>query len=140
MNERIGYLLGGVHMKDYCLRPTSLTDVEGLASFNNAVDGGSSETLAPDVARELIDYGLHPGVPRTGNQASADPAKQSMRSELRVVLRGKCIAFVRVVDLCSDDPETLYYENPSGCVRGVLFALALQVALIIAACWVLSSL
>ena len=60
-----------------------------------------------------------------------------MRPELRIVRREASIVSINVADVCSDDPEQLYYEDKLGCARGVLFAFAFQAALVVvvAVCW-----
>lgn len=60
-----------------------------------------------------------------------------MRPELRIVRRADNIISVNVADVCSDNPEELYYEDKLGCARGVVFALGFQAALVAAAavCW-----
>ena len=60
-----------------------------------------------------------------------------MRPELRIVRREESILALNVADVCSDDPEQLYYENKLGCARGVVFALAFQTVLVTigAVCW-----
>ena len=60
-----------------------------------------------------------------------------MRPELRIVRREASIVSVNVADVCSDNPEQLYYEDKLGCARGIVFAIALQVALVGLAvlCW-----
>ena len=47
-----------------------------------------------------------------------------MRPELRIVRREASIVSLNVADVCSDDPEQLYYEDKLGCARGVVFAVA----------------
>ncbi len=72
-----------------------------------------------------------------GMQAIPIVTEQSMRPELRIVRREASILSVNVADVCSDDPEQLYYEDKLGCARGVVFALAFQGALVAlgAICW-----
>jgi hypothetical protein len=64
-------------------------------------------------------------------------AEQTMRPELRIVRKAEHIIDVNVADVCSDNPEELYYEDKLGCARGVVFALAFQGALVVlaAVCW-----
>jgi hypothetical protein len=72
-----------------------------------------------------------------GIQAFPNLAEQSMRPELRIVRRAESIVSLNVAEVCSDDPEQLYYEDKLGCARGVVFAFAFQTALVvvIAVCW-----
>ncbi len=60
-----------------------------------------------------------------------------MRPELRIVRRAESIVSVNVADVCTDNPEQLYYEDKLGCARGIVFAFAFQGALIAVAsvCW-----
>lgn len=60
-----------------------------------------------------------------------------MRPELRIVRRSEAIVSLHVADVCSDDPEQLYYEDKLGCARGVVWAFAFQAALVVAVaiCW-----
>jgi hypothetical protein len=64
-----------------------------------------------------------------GIQAFPNLAEQSMRPELRIVRKQESIVSLNVADVCSDDPEQLYYEDKLGCARGVVFALAFQAVL-----------
>ncbi len=63
--------------------------------------------------------------------------EQAMRPELRIVRRAENIVSVNVAEVCSDNPEEMYYEDKLGCARGVVFALGFQGALVAAAavCW-----
>jgi hypothetical protein len=72
-----------------------------------------------------------------GIQAFPNLAGQSMRPELRIVRRAESIVSLNVADVCEDNPDQLYYEDKLGCARGIVFALALQVALVaaVALCW-----
>ena len=67
-----------------------------------------------------------------GIQAFPNFAEQSMRPELRIVRREESIVSLNVADVCSDDPEQLYYEDKLGCARGVVFAVTFQLALVVA--------
>ncbi len=60
-----------------------------------------------------------------------------MRPELRIVRREASIVSLNVADVCSDDPEQLYYEDKLGCARGVVFAVTLQLVLVVVGtlCW-----
>ena len=72
-----------------------------------------------------------------GIQAFPNLAGQSMRPELRIVRRAESIVSLNVADVCTDDPEQLYYEDKLGCARGIVFAFAFQAALVGVAvlCW-----
>jgi hypothetical protein len=72
-----------------------------------------------------------------GIQVFPNLAGQSMRPELRIVRRAESIVSLNVADVCSDNPEQLYYEDKLGCARGIVFAFAFQVALVGVAvlCW-----
>ena len=72
-----------------------------------------------------------------GIQAFPNLAGQSMRPELRIVRKEESIVSLNVADVCSDDPEKIYYEDKLGCARGIVFALAFQAALVgvVALCW-----
>jgi hypothetical protein len=72
-----------------------------------------------------------------GIQAFPNFAERSMRPELRIIRKEASIVSINVADVCTDDPEKLYYEDKLGCARGVLFAFAFQAALVVAAavCW-----
>jgi hypothetical protein len=72
-----------------------------------------------------------------GIQAFPNLAERSMRPELRIVRRAESIVSLNVADVCSDNPEQLYYEDKLGCARGIVFAFAFQVALVavVALCW-----
>jgi hypothetical protein len=72
-----------------------------------------------------------------GIQAFPNLAGQSMRPELRIVRRAESIVSLNVADVCEDNPDQLYYEDKLGCARGIVFALAFQVALVavVALCW-----
>jgi hypothetical protein len=72
-----------------------------------------------------------------GIQAFPNLAGQSMRPELRIVRKAESIVSLNVADVCTDDPESFYYEDKLGCARGIVFAFAFQVALVavIALCW-----
>jgi hypothetical protein len=72
-----------------------------------------------------------------GLQAFPNLADGSMRPELRIVRREASIVSVNVADVCSDDPEQLYYEDKLGCARGVVFALSFQLVLVLIGtlCW-----
>jgi hypothetical protein len=72
-----------------------------------------------------------------GIQAFPTFAERSMRPELRVVRKAESIVSLNVADVCTDDPEELYYEDKLGCARGVVYAIAFQAALVTAAaiCW-----
>ena len=60
-----------------------------------------------------------------------------MRPELRIVRKAESIVSVNVAEVCSDDPQQIYYEDKLGCARGVVFALAFQAVLVVvvAICW-----
>ncbi len=72
-----------------------------------------------------------------GIQVFPNLAGQSMRPELRIVRRAESIVSLNVADVCTDNPEQLYYEDKLGCARGIVFAIAFQVALVGVAvlCW-----
>jgi hypothetical protein len=72
-----------------------------------------------------------------GLQAFPSFVEQSMRPELRIVRREASIVSLNVADVCSDDPEQLYYEDKLGCARGVVFALTFQLVLVVIGtlCW-----
>lgn len=72
-----------------------------------------------------------------GIQAFPNLPGQSMRPELRIVRKNESIVSLNVADVCSDDPEQIYYEDKLGCARGIVFAFAFQAALVAAAvlCW-----
>jgi hypothetical protein len=63
--------------------------------------------------------------------------EQSLRPELRIVRQAEAIVSLNVAEVCSDNPEELYYEDKLGCARGVVFALAFQVVFVAVAavCW-----
>ncbi len=63
--------------------------------------------------------------------------EQSLRPELRIVRKSEAIVSLNVAEVCSDNPEELYYEDKLGCARGVVFALAFQGAFVAVAaiCW-----
>ena len=63
--------------------------------------------------------------------------EQSLRPELHIVRKSEGIVSLNVAEVCSDNPEELYYENKLGCARGVVFALAFQGAFVAVAavCW-----
>lgn len=56
---------------------------------------------------------------------------------MRIVRRAESIVSLNVADVCTDNPEQLYYEDKLGCARGIVFAFAFQVALVGVAvlCW-----
>lgn len=56
---------------------------------------------------------------------------------MRIVRKEESIVSLNVADVCSDDPEQVYYEDKLGCARGVVYAVAFQTALVTAAavCW-----
>jgi hypothetical protein len=64
-------------------------------------------------------------------------AGQSMRPELRIVRKAESIVSLNVADVCSDNPEQVYYEDKLGCARGIVYALAFQGAVVAVAtlCW-----
>jgi hypothetical protein len=72
-----------------------------------------------------------------GIQAFPNLAGQSMRPELRIVRKEESIVSLNVADVCTDNPEQLYYEDKLGCARGVVFAFAFQAALVavVVLCW-----
>ena len=72
-----------------------------------------------------------------GIQAFPNLAGQSMRPELRIVRKEQSIVSLNVADVCSDDPEQIYYEDKLGCARGIVFAFAFQAALVavVVLCW-----
>ena len=72
-----------------------------------------------------------------GIQVFPNLAGQSMRPELRIVRKAESIVSLNVADVCTDNPEQLYYEDKLGCARGIVFAFAFQVALVGVAvlCW-----
>ena len=72
-----------------------------------------------------------------GIQVFPNLAGQSMRPELRIVRRAESIVSLNVADVCTDNPEQIYYEDKLGCARGIVFAFAFQVALVgvVALCW-----
>jgi hypothetical protein len=72
-----------------------------------------------------------------GIQAFPNLAGQSMRPELRIVRREESIVSLNVADVCTDNPEQLYYEDKLGCARGIVFAIAFQLVLVGVAvlCW-----
>ena len=72
-----------------------------------------------------------------GIQAFPNLAGQAMRPELRIVRRAESIVSLNVAEVCEDNPEQLYYEDRLGCAKGIVFALAFQVALVavVALCW-----
>jgi hypothetical protein len=72
-----------------------------------------------------------------GIQAFPNLAGQSMRPELRIVRKEESIVSLNVADVCSDDPEQIYYEDKLGCARGIVFAFGFQAALVavVVLCW-----
>ena len=72
-----------------------------------------------------------------GIQAFPNLVGQAMRPELRIVRRAESIVSLNVAEVCEDNPEQLYYEDRLGCAKGIVFALAFQVALVavVALCW-----
>jgi len=60
-----------------------------------------------------------------------------MRPELRVVRRAESIVSLNVAEVCTDNPEQMYYEDKLGCARGIVYAFAFQGALVAVAtvCW-----
>jgi hypothetical protein len=60
-----------------------------------------------------------------------------MRPELRIVRKEASIVSLNVADVCSDDPEQVYYEDKLGCARGIVYAFAFQgvLAAIVILCW-----
>jgi hypothetical protein len=72
-----------------------------------------------------------------GIQVFPNLVGQSMRPELRIVRKAESIVSLNVADVCTDNPEQLYYEDKLGCARGIVFAFAFQVALVGVAvlCW-----
>jgi hypothetical protein len=60
-----------------------------------------------------------------------------MRPELRIVRKAESIVSLNVADVCSDNPEQIYYEDKLGCARGIVYALAFQGAVVAVAtlCW-----
>jgi hypothetical protein len=82
-------------------------------------------------------YSEAKGKTTMGLQALPNFAEQSMRPELRIVRREASIVSLNVADVCSDDPEQLYYEDKLGCARGVVFAVTLQLVLVVLGtlCW-----
>jgi hypothetical protein len=72
-----------------------------------------------------------------GTQIFTNLAEESMRPELHIVRRAESIVSLNVADVCSDDPEQVYYEDKLGCARGVVFALTFQAAIAVvgAVCW-----
>jgi hypothetical protein len=72
-----------------------------------------------------------------GIHAIPNLAEPALRPELRVVRRADTIVSLGVAEVCSDDPEQLYYEDKLGCARGVVFALAFQAGIVAVAalCW-----
>ena len=60
-----------------------------------------------------------------------------MRPELRIVRKEESIVSLNVADVCSDDPEQIYYEDKLGCARGIVFSFAFQAALVavVVLCW-----
>ena len=72
-----------------------------------------------------------------GIQAIPNLSEPALRPELRIVRRADSIVSLNVAEVCSDNPEQLYYEDKLGCARGVVFALAFQAALVAVAalCW-----
>jgi hypothetical protein len=65
-----------------------------------------------------------------GTQTFHNFAGQSMRPELRVVRKAESIVSLNVADVCNDDPEQLYYEDKLGCARGIVYAIAFQIAIV----------
>jgi hypothetical protein len=72
-----------------------------------------------------------------GIQVFPNLTEQSMRPELRIVRRAESIVSLNVAEVCSNDPEQIYYEDKLGCARGVVFALAFQsmLVVVVALCW-----
>ena len=64
-------------------------------------------------------------------------SEQSLRPELHIVRKAEAIVSLDVAEVCSDNPEELYYEDKLGCARGVVFALAFQAMFVVVAavCW-----
>jgi hypothetical protein len=64
-------------------------------------------------------------------------SEQSLRPELHIVRKAEAIVSLNVAEVCSDNPEELYYEDKLGCARGVVFALAFQglFVAVAAICW-----
>jgi hypothetical protein len=65
-----------------------------------------------------------------GTQTFHNFAGQSMRSELRVVRKAESIASLNVADVCNDDSEQIYSEDKLGCARGIVYAIAFQIAIV----------
>lgn len=60
-----------------------------------------------------------------------------MRPELRIVRKAESIVALNVADVCTDNPEQIYYEDKLGCARGIVYAFAFQGAMFAVAtvCW-----
>ena len=60
-----------------------------------------------------------------------------MRPELRIVRKAESIVSLNVADVCTDNPEQIYYEDKLGCARGIVYALAFQGTVVAVAtlCW-----
>ncbi len=60
-----------------------------------------------------------------------------MRPELRIVRKAESIVSLNVADVCTDNPEQIYYEDKLGCARGIVYAFAFQGAMVAVAslCW-----
>ena len=67
-----------------------------------------------------------------GIQVFPNLTEQSMRPELRIVRRAESIVSLNVAEVCSNDPEQIYYEDKLGCARGVMWAFVFEAALIVA--------
>jgi hypothetical protein len=61
-----------------------------------------------------------------GIQAFPNLAGQSMRPELRIVRKAESIVSLNVADVCTDDPESFYYEDKLGCARGIRHCVVLE--------------
>ena len=119
-------------MENCRLRPGSSMDDVQIASLNKAAEGKTSDVRAEEVPRELIDDRLRSRAHDLGIQALPLVADRSMRLELHIVPRSEPLVSAYTADIAFDDPEQLYGEDPLGCARGVVFAFAFQVALVIA--------
>jgi hypothetical protein len=64
-------------------------------------------------------------------------AGQAMRPELRIVRKAESIVSLNVAEVCSDNPEQVYYEDKLGCARGIVYAFAFQGAVVAVGtlCW-----
>jgi hypothetical protein len=126
-------------LKNYRINPHASANNEGIKWLESAVKGPSAIVQTKDSARTPVDDGPTHYSHTVAAKSSPCSRTNAMWSMSRVVSRRDSTV---CVDACAEDAQQVYCEDKLGCARGVIWAAAFQISVVLAVaiCWELYSL